>query len=194
MVVTSREAVEFGVRPWLRHSGVDPKKLEFWAVGPATARALRSAGIRRVQSPKAVGSHGLAQTLGPASPRSVIYFRSDAAGPRLARALRSKRHRVTDVVVYRMVSAPPLKLEEQRALRSADVLVVSSPSGLSELHRRIARAKFSDLAKRTPLVVLGALSLRAARAHGFRHVSVAPSTTAQPFTRFLLRELDHARA
>lgn len=193
VVVTSRTAVETGVRPWRQGSGPFSASLEFWAVGPRTAEALRRAGIRRVHRPRTVGAMALVPALDRDPPRTVVYFRSDRAGPRLARALRDEGHRVVDVVVYRLSSADRLTVGDRRELSVADLLVATSPSGLSNLRRRIDRPTFSRLARSVPLVVLGERSRRAARGHGFRLTSLAPSTTAQRFTRHLLRELHHAR-
>jgi len=193
VVVTSRTAVSTGVRPWRRAFGQFPASLEFWAAGPGTAQALRRAGIRRVHRPRTVGAMAVASALDRRPPRNVVYFRSDLAGPRLARALRGQGHRVVDLVVYRLEAPPPLTARARRELSTADLLVVTSPSGLSDLRRRLDRATFSRLARTTCLVVLGERSRRAAHGHGFRHASVAPSTTEQRFARHLLRELRNAR-
>jgi uroporphyrinogen-III synthase len=192
-VVTSRTAVGAGVRTWRRARGPLPASLEFWAVGPGTAEALRRAGIRRVHRPRTVGASAVASSLRRRPPRRVVYFRSDVAGTRLARALRGQGHRVVDLVVYRLGSPRRFTVRARRELSNADLLVVTSPSGLSGLRRRLDRATFSRLSRTARLVVLGERSRKAAHRHGFRHTSVAPTTTAQRFTRHLLRELRHAR-
>jgi uroporphyrinogen-III synthase len=194
VVVSSRAAVEAGLGPWRRAQGPFGASLEFWAVGPGTARALRRAGVRRVRRPRTVSARGLASSLRRRRPRRVVYFRSDAAGSQLARTLRGQGHRVLDLVVYRLEPPRRLTARARRDLSRADLLVVTSPSGLSALRGRLDRSTFSHLARKVPLVVLGERSRRAARGHGFRRSSVAPSTTAQRFTRHLLRELRNARA
>lgn len=194
VVVTSRAAVAAGVTPWRRASGPFPRTMEFWTVGPSTARALRQAGVRRVHRPRTIDAMAIVRSLRRRAPRKVVYLRSDLAGPGLARALRAHRHRVTDVVVYRLKTPSRLTAQERRALSSADLLVVTSPSGLTELRRRLGSRTFVRLARTTPVVLLGARSERAARGHGFRHTSVIPPTRAQRFTHHLLRELRNARA
>ena len=193
VVVTSRNAVRAGVVPWRRAGSGAPASVEFWAVGPGTASALHAAGIRRVHRPRVAGALAVARAIGRTPRRRVVYFRSDIAGPTLARELRQRGHRVVDVVVYRSVRPHRWSARARRALESADVLVATSPSSLTFL-RALGRAAFARLASATPLVVLGDRSRRSARRHGFRHISVAPSTTAQRFTRHLLRELRNARS
>lgn len=193
VVVTSRTAVRTGVRPWRRASGPFPATLEFWAVGPGTAQALRQAGIRRVRRPRTVGAMALASSLVRGPPRSIVYFRSDLAGPRLARTLQDQHHRVVDLVVYRLRAPARLAPRARRELSAADLLVVTSPSGLTNLHRRLDRRTFAQLSRATRLVVLGERSRRAAEDLGFRRTSVAPSTAPQRFTHHLLRELRDAR-
>jgi uroporphyrinogen-III synthase len=192
VVVTSQFAVSAGVRPWRRAAGPLPASLEFWAVGPGTAEALRRVGAGRICRPPTVGAMAIATSLGRTPRRTIVYFRSNVAGPRVARALRLRGHRVVDLVVYRLDTPPPLTARERRKLTAANLLVVTSPSGLLGLKRRLDRRTFSRLRRTARLVVLGERSRWAARRHGFRHCSLAPSTTAQRFTRHLLRELRNA--
>jgi len=193
VLVTSRTGVEAGVRPWARARGRTLPPLEGWAVGPGTAEALRRAGVRRVHRARSTGATGLAEALGRSTPRTVVHFRSDLAGPALARFLRGRGHRVVEVVVYRTEAVRRLTDRARRALVLADLLVVTSPSALSSLRRRLGARGFARISRATRLVVLGERSRKAAAALGFRRVSVAPSTTAQRFTRHLLRELRDAR-
>jgi len=192
VVLTSRHAVEAGVRPWRRSVGTFPPTVEFWAAGPGTAQALRRSGIRRVRRPPTVGATAVAKALRKGARRTIVYLRSEVAGPGLARALRREGHRVVDVVVYGLAAPPPFTARERRRLDSADMLVVTSPSGLSALRSRLGREEFLRLSRNVRLVVLGERSRKAAAAHGFRHTSVVAPTTAQRFTRHLLRELRDA--
>jgi uroporphyrinogen-III synthase len=193
-VLTSRAAVSAGVRPWRRRQGPLLASVEFWAVGPETARALREEGVRGIHRPPTSDALAIVRALGRRPRRTIAYLRSDIAGPRLSRALRSRGHRVVDVVVYRLRTPPRLSPRAQRDLVGADLLVVTSPSGLEGLRRRMSRPAFARLARSARLVVLGERSRRAALRLGFRSTSVAPSTNAQRLTRHLLREIRNARA
>ncbi|HTT72534.1 MAG TPA: uroporphyrinogen-III synthase [Thermoplasmata archaeon] len=194
VVVTSRAAVGAGVRPARRVLIPPTGSPEFWAAGPGTAAALRRDGVDRVRRPRAVGAAAVARSLARGPRRRVVYLRSDAAGPELARLLRRRGHRVLDLVVYRLEAPSRLTGPARHALAAADLVVVTSPSGLASLRRRVGRPTFVRLARTARLVVLGDRSRRAARIHGFRHIAVAPSTVGQRFTRYLLRELRDARA
>jgi uroporphyrinogen-III synthase len=189
VVVTSRTAVRSGLLPWRRALGRLPRELEFWAVGPGTTQALRDAHIRQIHRPQTVSAAAVARALGRRARRAIVYFRSDAAGPRLARALRNQGHSVTDLVVYRLELPSRLTRRAQQALAKADLLVVTSPSALARLRQCLDRRTFTHLARTARLIVLGERSRIAARRIGLRRVAVAPSTSAQRFTRFLLREL-----
>jgi uroporphyrinogen-III synthase len=194
LIVTSRSAVSAGVLRWRHELGRFLPGLAVWAVGPGTAQALREAGIRRVHRPRAVGAAAIARSIGRGTARRIVYFRSNAAGPGLARTLRGQGHFVMDLVVYRLGAPPRLTPQARQTLTKADLLVVTSPSALAQLRCGFDRRSFDRFARSAHLVVLGARSRRAARVHGFRHIAVAPSTTAQRFTRYLLRELHDASA
>lgn len=189
VVVTSRAGVTAGVEPWLKTLPPGPQPCEFWAVGPGTARALRTVGVRRLRRPRTVGALALARELGRETRRTVLYFRSHRAGPGLARSLRSQGHRVLDVVVYRLEPTRTLTAQARRDLAIADLWIATSPSTLATLRESLDRQALSKLCRVAHLVVLGERSRRAASALGFEHVSVAPTTAAQAFTQHLLREL-----
>ena len=193
VVVTSRSGVTAGVRPWLKHASPRPRSVEFWAVGPATLRALRAAGVRRVRQPPTVGALALTREFEGKPPLTVLYFRSDRAGSGLARRLRRQRHHVLDVVVYRLGPTPKITSAARRDLALAELWVVTSPSSLDALRTGLGARRFAQLVRGARLVVLGERTRKAAVAHGFRRVSIAPATTIQRFTQLLLSELRDAR-
>lgn len=194
VIVTGRPAVAAAVRPWRRAVGASAAKAEYWAVGPGTASELHREGVRRVRRADEVGADALVAALDRAPPRTVVYFRSDRAGPQLGRRLRQRRHRVADPVVYRVVRSAAMSARRRADLARADVVVITSPSAVQELERRLDRTAFKRFARETRVVVLGRRSLQAVRAAGVRTASVAPSTSAQRLTRHLLGEIRRARA
>jgi uroporphyrinogen-III synthase len=194
LVVTSRAGAAWGAGPWRRRYPRFAGRVEVWAAGPATARALRTEGFPRVRCPSGTGADAIGRALGRTPVRRVLYLRSDRAGDRLARRLRRQGHTVVERVVYRTESPVRLSNRSRRTVASADLLVVTSPSGLSLLRRGPRSGPASRLFGSIPLVVLGRASRTAAVRLGFRHVSVAPSTEPVRFTRHLLRVLDDALA
>ncbi len=192
VVVTSRAGVTAGVVPWSRAIPSSLVDTEFWAAGPGTVDALRTAGVRRVRRPAGLGSVAVVSALGARSRRRILYLRSDRAGVELARKLRRRGHRVTERVVYRLRAGRSWTAREKERLARADLLVITSPSGLVQARRQLGRAAFRRLARTARLVVLGSRSRRAAADLGFRRTSVAAPTTAQRFTQRLLQELRHA--
>ncbi len=184
VVVTSRSGVLAGVVPW-REEGRRARRVRYWSSGPATAATLRSVGVTNVREPPGLGGAAVARAIGRGR-RRILRFRSDRAGPSLARALRARGHTVTDVVVYRTRLRARFGRAERARLARADLIVASSPSALRALVAALDPPSLARLARRVRLVVIGPRSARAARAAGFVRISVTPSLTAQRFTRPLL--------
>lgn len=184
VVVTSRAGVVHGVIPWRTGRKVG-RRVRFWPAGPSTAAALRAGRVGGVRSPDGLGASALIRAIGGGR-RRIVRFRSDRAGGSLARALRAGGHRVADVVVYRTVLRGALGPRARSLLSRADLLVASSPSAIRALALALPPVTVRRLGARTPIVVIGQRSARAARAAGFVSVSVAPSLAAQRFTLALL--------
>ncbi len=181
VVVTSRSGVTAGVVPW-REAGRRARRVRYWSSGPATAAALRSAGVTNVREPPGLGGAAVVRGIGPGR-RRILRLRSDRAGPSLARALRARGHTVTDVVVYRTRLRTRFERSERTRLAHADLILATSPSAIRALVAAFDPPELARLARRVPLVVIGPRSARAARAAGFVRISVTPSLTAQRFTR-----------
>ncbi len=120
------------------------------AVGPATARALRSAGLPVDLVPATGGS---AATLAAAWPtaqagQAVLLPRSDIAAPELPDALRAKGYRVDTVTAYRTEVGPvPAWLAAELAGGLIDAVLFTSPSTVRAL----------DGIEIDPATVLGAI-------------------------------------
>ncbi len=184
VVVTSRSGVTAGVVPW-REAGRRALRVRYWSSGPATAKALRSVGVTNVREPPGLGGAAIVRGIGPGR-RRILRLRSDKAGSALARALRARGHVVTDVVVYRTKLRPRIGPSDRARLGGADVIVATSPSAVRALVAVLDPPTLARLTRRVRAVVIGSRSARAARKAGFVRVSVAPSLTAQRFTRHFL--------
>jgi uroporphyrinogen-III synthase len=190
VVVLSPFAVDAGLLPWIRSRGGLPRPTEYWVAGPQTARRVRREGLGPVRV--AAGAEQVLRRLRVGPRRSIVYFRSDAAGPTLARRLRSLGHRVVDPVVYRVRPAPPFGRRQADALRAARAVLVTSPSGVEALARRLGRRILTEVKRHSHLVVMGPRSRQAARAVGFQRVTNAGTTDAQRLTVKLLSAVRNA--
>ncbi|MGD0718700.1 MAG: uroporphyrinogen-III synthase [Thermoplasmata archaeon] len=191
VALSSRAAVTAFVRPLRRHGRLREPEVEFWAVGPETARALRLAGVRRVRRARAEGAEPLRRALAGRQ-RRIVCPRSDRAGPALARSLKADGHRVLDLIAYRVRAGPRLSPRERSSARAAAVVIATSPSAITHFRAMVDRPTFDHLARAAQWVVLGPRTAAAARGHGLRRIGVAPSASVQRFTPYLLGVLAHA--
>ncbi len=189
VVVTSgpgaRALVDWSRRQLL---GVRPSELEIWAVGPATARAVRTAGGNRVRTAAGTGAAAIAREFARLPPRRVVRVRSDRAGPALARSLRRSGHTVLDLIGYRVAAPDRPSRRLRRAVDRATVVVATSPSAISLARLRLAPTRFARLRHRAIAFGVGIRTVRALRGHGFRRVRALSPSGAQRFTARRLRE------
>jgi uroporphyrinogen III methyltransferase/synthase len=107
VIFTSVNGVE-AVWTRLRALGRDARSLgdaRLGAIGPATAAALAAHGLYADFVPAEYVAEAIVAGLGPVAGQRILLPRSDAARPTLAEGLRERGAHVTDVVVYRTVTA-----------------------------------------------------------------------------------------
>ncbi len=192
-IVTSRAVAE---EVWSRnrrwHAALRTVE-DIVAIGPGTQEALRRIGVgARVPTGGSTGTRGLLGELGPLAGRTVIYLRSQAAGPALATALRARGARVIDRVAYRLRF--PRRGRRGPELLGAHTWVVASPSALGALRTAIGAGAYGREIRRVELLALGPRTAEAARRDGARRVRCPRESTGEAFSRFVLERLDHARA
>jgi uroporphyrinogen III methyltransferase / synthase len=90
------------------------------AVGPATEAALREWGVVADLVPEVATTAALGQAF-PPGPGAVLLARADLANPELARTLRGKRWRTTEVVAYHTVPVGTLDPAARRRLDGGEV-------------------------------------------------------------------------
>ncbi len=194
VILTSPAAVESFLAPVLPYVWPSEwRRLRYWASGPATARALRRRGGPRATVGSPEGAEGIARAIAGSPPLRLLYPRSDRAGPGLARRLRRAGHRVVEVIAYRHRPARRASDRDRRWAQRADLVVVTSPSAWEGLRRALGPGGIAALRRSARFVALGPTTARSLRAAGLRALTVAPGSSAQRFTRFLLRRLDHVR-
>ncbi|MHB1434508.1 MAG: uroporphyrinogen-III synthase [Thermoplasmata archaeon] len=194
VILTSPAAVESFLAPVLPHVWPsDWRRIRYWASGPATARALRRRGGPRATVGAPDGAEGIFRALARSPPLRLLYPRSDRAGPALARRLRRAGHRVVEVIAYRHRPAHRASDRDRRWARGADLIVVTSPSAWEGLRRALGPAGVEALRSSARWVALGPTTARSLRTAGLRVRVVAPGSSAQRFTPFLLGRAVHVR-
>lgn len=190
VILTSPAAVESFLAPVLSRAWpAHWRGIRYWASGPATARALRRQGGPRAAVGSPEGSEGVYRALARGPPLRLLYPRSDRAGPELARRLRRHGHRIVEVVAYRHERPGRANERDRRWAQRADLIVVTSPSAWDGLRRALGRSGIEALRRSARWVALGPTTARCLRAAGIRAPSVAPGSSAQRFTPFLLGRL-----
>lgn len=149
------------------------------AVGPATADALRAAGIRVDHVPSDYLTVEIASGLGDVRGRRVVLARADAATPELRQALQTRGALVEEVVAYRTVEGPASSRDPLRAALHADVrgVTFTSSSTVRGL-LRLASAVDRGRARSLPAFCIGPVTAATARRAGFHVATVAAEHTA----------------
>ncbi len=142
------------------------------AIGPATARAARRLGMIVQRIPSTHVAESLAAVLGDTAGQRVLWLRGERARDALPERLREDGAHVTQVVVYRAVTAP-LADDAQAIVRSVDLVTLASPSAV-ERFMDVAGAGFTG-----PVACIGPITAASARAHGLRVEVVAETYTAE---------------
>lgn len=151
------------------------------AIGPATARALESAGLPPEQIAKESHSEGLAATLGSEANRRhrIVLVRPERSREELATALRAEGGQVVSLIVYRTVSSRDApELARRIADGGFDAVVLPSPSSIDTL--RAAGGEAVDRGLRScALVAIGPTTAAHIESVGLGAAAVARSPTPE---------------
>jgi uroporphyrinogen III methyltransferase/synthase len=150
------------------------------AVGPATADALRAAGIEVDHVPAAYLTVAIADGLGDVRGRRLVLARADAATPDLRRALLARGAIVEEVVAYRTVEGPDASRELLPSALAAepDGVTFTSSSTVRGLLRLAASDAVVARVRRLPAFCIGPVTAGTARSAGFAVAAVAVEHTA----------------
>jgi uroporphyrinogen III methyltransferase/synthase len=158
------------------------RRIEVVAIGPATAAALGREGVRVAAHPERYRAEGLVRALGRRrlEGRRILLPRAAVARDLLVVALRRRGARVDVAPVYRTVAVSTGLRQVRAALRSErlDLLTFASSSAVEAFAGRFGAADRLRL-RRVPVAVLGPITARTARRHGFR-VAVRPAAATIP--------------
>lgn len=179
LVLTSANGAEaLGAR--LAQSDTDlPSDLRVAAVGPATADALRRAGIRIDHVPAEYLTVAIADGLGDLHGCRVVLARADAATPGLREALVARGALVEEVVAYRTIEGPAASRDPLHAAlhgRIGGITFTSSSTvrGLLRLASGLDRGRARSL----PAFCIGPVTAATAHRSGFHVAAVATDHTA----------------
>lgn len=156
-----------------------PPNVRVAAVGPATADAVRRAGIDVDHVPAEYVTAALAEGLGDVRGRRVVLARADAATPELVDGLVARGAFVEEVVAYRTLEGPassrdPLHAELNGNLAGLAFSSGSTVRGLVRLASPLDRGR----ARCIPGFCIGPVTADTARRLGFHVAAVAASHTA----------------
>jgi uroporphyrinogen-III synthase len=156
-----------------------PESTRIAAVGPATAEALATAGIRVDHVPPEYLTVAIVDGMGDLSGRRVVLARADAATPELRTALVAQGAAVEEVVAYRTIEGPGSSRDATHAALQQDLDGIAFTSGSTV--RGLARlASAIDLgrARALPAFCIGPVTAAEARYSGFHVANEALEHTA----------------
>lgn len=192
------EAVDFDPRPlatcdWIVFTsarGVEalselPHGPRYAAVGPETARALRSRGVEPAHLPARSDGADLGDSLPDAEGKRVVLVRASAADGDLPEHLRRRGATVEEITAYRTVEAPAGWSDDLRtALRDPDLAAVVFASGS-------AVRGFLGLGGTAlvPAITIGPRTTASARENGFEVIAEAKAQSVSGLAEAVARAL-----
>jgi uroporphyrinogen-III synthase len=145
------------------------------AVGTATARALRAAGVEPALVPDEADGLALANALPDVNGKRVLLVRASAAAPDLPERLRERGAAVEEMTAYLTIEGPPSSAAPlQAALRDADLAAVVFASG-SAVRGFLALGGTAVV----PAVTIGPRTTEVARHLGFHVIAEAEQQSAE---------------
>lgn len=155
-------------------------RVRWAAIGPATAAALREAGIAVAMTPSRFVTDAIASEWPGGAGQRVLLPRTDAAPPGLAEALRARGAVVDEITAYRTVLAPMRSRAKVRRLVTAhevDAVVFTSASTVRGLVRLLGddRAALAGI----EIACIGPVTAAAVIEEGFSPAVVAQRHTVE---------------
>jgi len=168
-----------------RKLGVEPSQEGNYlcaAVGPATASAVAAEGFSVDHVAQEFLGASLAQELSASlEGKKILLPRSERARPDLPDALRAVGAEVTEVVAYHTGGVGVIDPGVMRAIREAQVDVISffSPSAIENMRADLGEEVLSRLGARAALAAVGPVTAAALRNAGLPVAIEAPFATAE---------------
>lgn len=184
ILFTSANAVRFFAGR-CRKLGVEPNQEGNYlcaAVGPATASAVAAEGFSVDHVAQEFLGAALAQELSASlGGKKILLPRSERARPDLPDALKAVGAEVTEVVAYHTRGVGVIDPAVMRAIREAEVDVISffSPSAIENMRADLGEEVLSRLGARAALAAVGPVTAAALRSAGLPVAIEAPLATAE---------------
>jgi uroporphyrinogen-III synthase len=184
ILFTSGNAVKFFAAR-CRKLGVEPchgGNCRCAAVGPATASAVAAAGFSVDHVAQEFLGVALARELSASlAGKRILLPRSERARPDLPEALKSVGAEVTEVVAYHTGGVGAIDPEVMRAIREAQVDVISffSPSAIENMRGELGEELFLRLGTSAAMAAVGPVTASSLRDAGFPVAIEAPFATAE---------------
>ncbi len=170
-VFTSANAVRALFERARRHRAVIALPRRLFAVGPATAAALRELGgrVAATPTPKLQTAAGLARFMRARRGEKVLFVKGESAGEDLPRLLRSRGCRVVAATAYRTLpDRQGLGRLTPRLLATADAAFFASPSAARAFASALGRFEARRFFQRAKAIVIGPTTAREMRRLGAR--------------------------
>lgn len=192
MLLTSQNAVRYFVAR-CRDLNMDLRGLvgkpQFAAVGPATAQAAESEGLRIAHTASRFRGEELARELaGGLAGKRILLPRSDRARPDLPQALTSMGATVVDVIAYRTLPADPGEGAALERVRRAevDVITLASPSAFHHLSEELGAERMQTVVANVALAAIGPITAKTIRDAGLPVAIEASESTVPGLIRAIV--------
>jgi uroporphyrinogen III methyltransferase / synthase len=189
LVLTSANGVQV---TWKRLSDLHiqalPEGLKVAAIGPKTAAALRSLGVKPDFVPDEYVAEAILPGLGELRGCRVLLLRADLARPALPQAIRQGGGVATELAVYNTVAAEPDPKALEALRQGVDVVTFTSSSTVRNFVHLVRRAGMEPAAlPGNPLCAcIGPITAQTAREEGLSPDLVASEYTTEGLINALL--------
>lgn len=162
---------------------------KFAAVGPATAQAAESEGLRIAYTASDFRSEELARELASElTGKRILLPRSDRARPDLPQALVRLGATVVDAVAYRTLPADPGDSATLERIRrgEVDVITLASPSAFHHLSEELGAEQMKEITHTVALAAIGPVTATAIRDAGLPVAIEASESTVPGLMRAIV--------
>jgi uroporphyrinogen III methyltransferase/synthase len=163
------------------------KGVRLGAIGPATAEALRAAGVRPDFMPDEYVAEAITAGIGDVSGQRVLLPRADIAREALAIELRRLGAEVEEIAAYRTVTRP-LDAQTVTAALAArpDAITFTSSSTVRGLQAALPGMPLAEALRGIAVACIGPITAQTAREAGLTPQIVAEEYTMPGLTRALV--------